>query len=86
MIYLKNVTMPDTDQNYYNQVACYDADEKFITGTCYPILSSITNREVTFENGNLVKFKVGQSNVSYIRITAQEINGDSIITVNEPIE
>jgi UDP-2,3-diacylglucosamine pyrophosphatase LpxH len=85
MIYLKNVKMPDTDQNYYNQFACYDSNYTFIPDTCYSQATSIVGDRAVFKNGNLVCFRVGHANVSYIRITAQEFNENSIISVGNPI-
>ena len=93
VIYLKNVNMPDSDENYASMVYHFDGDKVFITGYGYnsEILSEATvSSTMTYdENGWCTKFVV-QSSASldamvYIRITCLGIDETSIITVNEPI-
>ena len=88
MIYLKNIEMPDSEEDYYNRVAYYDADMNYIDGSCYPRTTAIcgeAHKLAWDENGNLTQFKIGYKDVAYIRITAKLISEESIITVNSPI-
>ena len=74
--------MPIDGANPNNFYALYLEDKTFKTG--YPLLSS--HEFATADtDGNIVTIIMNYSDVKYVRIGAQNINGNSIITVNEPI-
>jgi hypothetical protein len=90
-IYLKNVIMPDTNNNYYAYVAHYDAGKNHLGGYYYYSgMDGGENLGMQWdENGNLTHFRVNQfdsGDVAYIRICAQNIDAASIISVENPIE
>ena len=84
VVYLKNVTMPD-ENSHGNRIGLYDADKNVLGG--WPVTSSAEGMDAVFDsNGNLIQFFVSKTNMAYIRISAEEITDNSIITINEPIE
>ena len=94
IIYMKNVNMPDSNENYASMVYHFDSEKAFITG--YGYNSEIMGADVVAatmeydENGWCIRFIVNdmdsQNNpCEYIRITCLGIDETSIITVNEPI-
>lgn len=88
-IYLKNVNMPNTADNYGCFVAHYNADKTFIDGFYYNDAMGDGTQYMEYdENGYCTKFRVAvrNSDVGFIRICCLGIDDTSIITVNEPIE
>ena len=94
IIYMKNVNMPDSNENYASIVYHFDGDKAFISGFGYN--SEIKGEDVVAatmeydENGWCIRFIVStmsddKPSVAYIRITCLGIDETSIITVNEPI-
>ena len=84
-VYLKNVTMPDETTGYVCFVGFYDSEKQYIQG--YYMNSSQAASNPTYDsNGNLTRFYFNHDGTEYIRITAQNIDDTSIITVNQPIE
>lgn len=89
IIYLDNVTVPETWQSNYwgHYVASYDSEKNFIA---LGFLSHVddVNRQLdnVFENGNLVQFTVRGSvlgnNAAYIRLSVEEITDKSVVNVN----
>ena len=88
-VYLKNVTMPDTNENYYAFVGHYNSNQEYITGYYfYSGMNTDNADKLTYDtDGNLTHFIVGyHKGLAYIRICAKNIDDTSIITVNESIE
>ena len=87
-IFLSNVTMPDSSENYSNVVYFYDSNKTGVSNSS--ILSSYVGFKPIFKDGNLVKFVLtkdvfGGAVSGYMRIAASNIDDSSIITVNEKI-
>lgn len=82
IIYLKNVSMT-SGGGYAAMIGLYYADKTYRGGFT---IESTTSGIVSDENGNIVSIHLLYSDIAYVRIGAQNIDGNSIITVNEPIE
>ncbi len=83
-IYLKNVTMPDTSASYYAFVGYYDSSKAYIKGYYMNSSAGETYETAYDDNGNLKQFRIAET-CAFIRICAEDINENSIITVNEEI-
>ena len=87
IIYLKNITAPETTSSGSSQCACYtsNSEDAFISGTSFGMSSY---QDAVVENGNVVQFTVSSFStpVTHIRISAQYIEENSIITVGQVIE
>lgn len=86
-VYMKNVVAPYTsDNNYFHFIACYDKNKAYIGGYSITLCSNVEHDG----DGNITSFQTPAgsqyNDTAYIRISAQDINETSIITVNEPIE
>lgn len=86
-IYMENVIAPYTDDyDHYHYITCYDENKTHIGG--YSILLC---EGIEYDgDGNITSFitPIGTdyTSTAYIRIGVQDINENSIITVNEAIE
>ena len=78
-IYLKNIVMPDTADDYKNMVACYDKDQNYLAA--YNVLSTSDMAKNWDEYGNLSHFILLHPETAYIRICAQYIDEASVITI-----
>lgn len=83
VVYLKNVTIPNYSTDYENKIAYWNADGSLLTQ--YDLTTASEPTAVYNSEGNLVQFVVGV-NCSYIQLGAINIDGSSIITVNQPIK
>jgi hypothetical protein len=87
-LYLKNVAWHVNDSGYGGFVALYYADKTYKTGfklTDTQINNEAYNAEVD-ENGYITRLKLEFSDLAFVRITALNIDENSIITVDEPID
>ncbi len=87
IVYLENITMP-YGGGHGCRVAHYDINKEQIAGACYGIDDNVPDKLVEKDEitNDIKAFRVNHSACRYIRISAQYIDENSIITVNEPIE
>lgn len=85
-IYLKNVTMKVGDSNYGSGIFFYNSSKSKIQG--YYIKSDTASSLYKADsNGNIIRILVDSyDGIEYIRLSAADINENSIITVNQPID
>lgn len=88
-VYLKGITLEEnTSQTML--MLFYDSDFKYLANSaCYPAtVFGTTNGEVVSAKMNSTDLNNSNvtTEVGYMRICAKEINSNSIITVNQPIE
>ena len=83
VIRFKNIKIPIDGGNYKNNVALYNADGSYYTG--YELKSNSVN-VTTDTNGNIIAYIIDHTNdIAFLRISAEFIDENSIITVNQPI-
>ena len=85
---LKNITWQDGS---YSRMNIYNADfEKFSEAVYSSLTSNASYGAVTDGNGNITQFTIPDwsdfAAIAYIRINCQDLDGTSVITINEPIE
>ena len=87
-VYLKDVQLGNFgDKPTYNGVALYKADKSFISYMTIENLIEFCDG-IKDGGGSITQFTCSHSNFTvagFIRVSAYEINGGSVITVNEPI-
>jgi len=82
---LKNITMPDTVDNYYAVIAYYLPDHTFLDA--HFVNSNLKDVSPVYDkNKNLIQFTMTNEWAGYIRICAKQIDEASIITINERID
>lgn len=89
-LYFKNVTLQNG--NNYHRFAAYDADKNFIASSQFSTSNTQTHLVFTFgEDGKIDSIAIAANssyykNAAYIRFCCSYLGGDSVVTVNEPIE
>lgn len=86
-LYLKNVAWHLNDSGYGGFVSIFKADKTLKTGfqlTDTHRNESVYDMEVD-ENGYITRIKLDFSDMAFVRIVALNIDENSIITINEPI-
>lgn len=89
VVRLSGITMTSTNANAgtINRVLCYQSDKSTVTAVCNSRTNSIKWWDATYDSdNNVVQFTCYAKDTAYIRICAEEINGESVITVNEEIK
>jgi hypothetical protein len=86
-VYMKNITA-NTGDNYGFVVNLFNGTGVAITNSCnYSSLQSDGFNPVYDDNGNVIQFTVPKNaSAGYMVISAVNIDGTSIITINEPID
>ena len=82
-VYFKNIT--DKNSDYGRTVSHYLEDKTFQTGSSYIMEDTFTSVTL-YDDGSIKSYKVQRANVVWLRFCFVDINENSIITVNEPIE
>lgn len=87
ILYFSNCELVKTETYTNNQIACYNADKTYV-GTIY--MDTISPEYYTFtfdENNNLIMLNTTgiHAGTAYVRISANYIGADSIITINQEI-
>ena len=90
ILYLRNVIMPNTENDYKNVVAYYSTDHTYITAHSYTDTTPLTEFDA---DENVIKFQIPEGafddtsskDSGFIRICAVNIDMYSIITVNTPL-
>ncbi len=83
IVYLKNVTMPNSSNDYENKIAYWNSDGSLLTQ--YDLTTEAEPTAIYNDDGNLIQFTVSV-NCSHIQLGALNIDANSIITVNQPID